>query len=160
MPNSQPKEKLTFKIGLSAVFWDKFPEYSILLNDVLIERNFIKFDIDPGGEQKVSPIKYIEFAAELEEDSKNRLQIRLENKEDNDTIENDDKTAIIKDLLLNINSIEIDDISLEQLMWDSSEFVADDPARPVLKQCVNLGWNGTYILEFTSPFYLWLLENI
>lgn len=160
MSNSQSKETLTFKIGLSATFWDKFPEYSILLNDVLIERNFLKFDISPPNEQKLSPTKYIEFTAELEEGSSNKLQIRLENKEDNDTVENDEKTAIVKDLLLNINSIEIDDISLEQLIWDCSEFVADDPARPVLKKCVNLGWNGTYTLEFTSPFYLWLLENI
>jgi len=29
-----------------------------------------------------------------------------------------------------------------------------------VKNCVNLGWNGKWVLPFTSPFYIWLLENI
>lgn len=157
---SKPKETLSFKIGLSATFWDKFPEYSILLNDVLIEKDFFKSDIQPPGAQKISPVKYIEFTIELEEESKNKLQIRLENKEDSDTVENADKTDIIKDMLLNVDSIEIDNIPLDSLLWSASKFIPDDADRPTLTQCVNLGWNGTYVIEFTSPFYLWLLENI
>ena len=147
--NNQPKETLTIKIGLTGTFWDKRPEYSVVFNGKLIERSQV------GTEQKL-----IEFPVEVEENSTCKLEIRLENKEDSDTIENNDKTIIIKDLLLNIESIEIDDISLEQLIWDASNFIPDDPARPVIPKCVNLGWNGAYTLEFTSPFYLWLLENI
>ena len=63
-------------------------------------------------------------------------------------------------MLLNIDSIEIDEIDISELKWSASEFVADDPNRPTLQECVNLGWNGSYQLKFTSPFYLWLLENM
>jgi hypothetical protein len=150
MPNSQPKETLSFKIGLSATFWDKLPEYSVLINDTLIERRCLDDD----------SIRYVEFTADLDEGTTNRLKIRLENKTDQDTIESEDKSAIVKDMLLNIKSIEIDQISINQLMWDSSKFIADSPAIPTLVKCVNLGWNGTYVLEFTTPFYLWLLENL
>lgn len=160
MQNNQPKETLSFKIGLTGVFWDKLPEYSILLNDKVITQGKIESNIQPPGEQKTSVVSYIEFTADILEDSTNRLQIRLENKEDKDTVQNEDCTEILRDMLLNIVSIEIDDIPLDQLLWDKSEFVADDSTKPTLKRCVNLGWNGTYILEFTSPFYLWLLENI
>jgi len=68
-------------------------------------------------------------------------------------------------MLLNIDDITIDDISLGNLLW-SAEYVLDHPQEyrgqtvAKLDNCVNLGWNGTYILKFTSPFYIWLLEQL
>jgi len=38
--------------------------------------------------------------------------------------------------------------------------VSEDATRPVLTNCIDLGWNGEWQLEFDSPFYIWLLENI
>ena len=149
MSNSPSKENLKIKIVLSGTFWEKLPEYSILVDDTLIERGTV------GSDPKT-----IEFETDVDEDCSHLLKIRLENKTDLDTVQNDDCTKILKDMLLNIESIEIDEVSLGQLIWDESKFVGDDPSRPELKQCVNLGWNGTYILEFTSPYYLWLLENM
>jgi len=75
-------------------------------------------------------------------------------------IQNADKTAIEKDMLLHIRSIEIDEIDLGNLLWSKSQYVGDDVTRPVLDNCVDLGWNGTWTLAFASPFYIWLLENI
>ena len=72
---------------------------------------------------------------------------------------------VIKDTLLNIDDIVIDDISLGNLLW-SAEYVLDHPQEykgqiiDHLDGCVNLGWNGTYILKFSSPFYIWLLEKL
>ena len=88
----------------------------------------------------------------------------LENKTDLDTTK-DAQGNIVNDILLNIEKIEIDDIDLGNLIWQS-EFIPDVPREyqgqtvTKLQGCVNLGWNGTYILKFTSPFYLWLLENL
>ena len=68
-------------------------------------------------------------------------------------------------MLLNIDDITIDDISLGNLLW-SAEYLLDTPQTyngqtiTKLDSCVNLGWNGSYSLKFTSPFYLWLLENM
>lgn len=146
---SQPKETLTFRIGLSGTFWDKVPQFSILIDN----QNYISGQVDS------TETKYFEFTVDLEEDKTFTLKIRLENKTDSDTVQNENKTEILKDMLLNIDQIEIDDIDLADLKWTHSEFIADDTTRPTLKKCVNLGWNGSYELKFRTPFYLWLLEN-
>jgi len=91
------------------------------------------------------------------------LKIRLENKTISDTvIENGE---VVKDMLLNIDDITIDEISLGNLLW-SAEYILDEKQTykgqeiDHLDGCVNLGWNGTYTLKFTSPFYIWLLEKL
>jgi hypothetical protein len=144
-------EKLHFKIGLSGTYWSKVPIYSILVNDTLL---FTKEITTPSDE-----VFFTEFDHELEE-GPCTLKIRLENKDWKDTVQNDDKTEILKDMLLNIVSVEIDEIELGNLIFTKSEFVGDDATRPVLDKCVNLGWNGIWTLPFDSPFYIWLLENI
>lgn len=148
MSQRQQFEALKFKIGLSGTFWDKQPNFSIFLDDSLYATGTAS-----------SNIEYICFNANLAEQLSHKLKIRLTNKSDSDTVTDTDGN-IIKDMLLNIDSIEIDDIELGQLKWSLSEFLPDDATtRPVLKNCVNLGWNGTYTLEFDSPYYLWLLEK-
>jgi len=144
-------ERLHFKIGLGGTYWKKVPVYSILINDKVIQSAKVA-----GASDEV---EIIEFDADIEEGPA-RLQIRLENKDWTDTIQNEDKTEILKDMLLNIVSVEIDEIDLGNLIFTKSEFVGDDSSRPVLDCCVNLGWNGTWTLPFDSPFYIWLLENI
>lgn len=146
---NQPKETLNFKITLSGTYWDKVPAYSVLLDSVLFAQ----------GSATKEPIT-VEFTTDVDEDKEHILEIRLENKNDSDTVENESKTAIVKDLLLNIDKIEIDEIDIAELKWSASEFIADNADRSPLKNCVNLGWNGSYKLKFSSPFYLWLLENM
>lgn len=156
MNQVQPKlEKIQFKIGLSGTYWGKKPQYEILVNDHKYHEGIIQ--LEPNQTE------FFEFTVDLEEDQDHKLQIRLVNKTDKDVVKDvDDKDnfKIVKDMLLNIDSIWIDDIELCGLMWSESRFVGDEPDRPVLNNCVNLGWNGTYILEFSSPFYIWLLEKM
>lgn len=143
-------ETLKFKIGLSGTFWNKHPAYSILINNQIVADGSIT------GEE----VQYVEFSADVSDSSDNSLTIRLENKDSTDTVQNEDKTAIVKDMLLNIDSIEIDEISLGTLLWSASTYTPDDSQFPETKNCVNLGWNGSYTIKFNSPFYLWLLENM
>ena len=139
------KENLNFKIILSGTYWDKKPEYDILLNETVMAHGF-------ADDNNV-----IEFTADLEEDTRHTLCVRLLNKQDTDTIENEDKTAIVKDMILNIDDISIDGISIGTLKWTHSRYLANGK---IHENCVNLGWNGDWVLEFDSPFYIWLLENI
>lgn len=145
-------ETLTFKIGLSGTYWDKKPAYSVLIDGVEQAAGIISSDNDT--------VEYKEFTANLVDDQQHTLSVRLNNKTNDDTIQNDDKTEIVKDMLLNICSVEIEGLELGQMKWDSSVFVADDYERPTMTGCVNLGWNGTYSITFSCPFYLWLLENM
>jgi hypothetical protein len=146
------KEKLHFNIGMSATWWSKKLKYSVLINDTLVKNGEVTTDSDE--------IFFIEFDYQFEENTNNKLSIRLDNKTIEDTIENDDKTFILKDMLLHINSLSIDEIDVGQLKWLNSQFVGDEKDRPILKNCVDLGWNGAWEFPFDSPFYIWLLENM
>ena len=144
-------EKLHFKISLSGTYWSKQPVYIILVNDDVIKTDTITTASDE--------VFVVEFDKELTEGPAT-LKIRLENKDNSDTVQNEDKTEILKDILLNIVDIEIDNIDLGTLKYSKSQFVGDDLTRSVMNECVNLGWNGTWTLSFESPFYIWLLENL
>jgi hypothetical protein len=146
------EEKLSFVVALSGTFWDRRPQFSIWLDDHLII----------ASEIASTAIQPVAFERTIDEGA-HTLKIRLENKNNSDTVlENGE---VVKDMLLNIDDIMIDDISLGNLLW-SAEYVLDHPQEyrgqtiTKLDNCVNLGWNGTYILKFTSPFYIWLLEQL
>jgi hypothetical protein len=146
------EEKLSFVISLSGTYWDRRPQFSIWLDDHVV----VQSEITSSAEQIVS------FERKVNE-GPHELKIRLENKADADTvIENGE---VVRDMLLNIDDITIDDISLGNLLW-SAEYILDKKriykGQEVdhLDGCVNLGWNGTYTLKFTSPFYIWLLEKL
>lgn len=146
-------EKLSFKISLTGTFWDKRPNYSVYINDALIEQKDIENE----------SVHEIQFNREVEEDQEHELKIRLNNKEDADTVV--ENGEIVKDMLLNIDGIEIDDIDIGNLRW-TAEYLLDTPREyqgktvDHIDNCVNLGFNGSYILKFTSPFYVWLLEKL
>ena len=146
------EENLQFKISLTGTYWDKKPQFSVWLDDHVV----IQSEIASKSEQ------IINFERRITE-GPHQLKIRLEDKTDTDTvIENDE---VVKDMLLNINDITFDDISLGNLLW-SAEYILDKPqiykgqTIDHLDGCVNLGWNGTYTLKFSSPFYIWLLEKL
>jgi hypothetical protein len=153
---SESTENLKFKIGLSATYFDKKPNYAVFINDKEICTQTVTVDSDETF--------YIEFEESIDENTENTIFVKLLNKQPNDTVTNDGK--IVQDMLLNIESIEIDEIDLGPLVWAASTYVPDHPQKfngeiiKELKNCVNLGWNGAYSLKFSSPFYIWLLENI
>ena len=154
-------EKIHFKIKLSGTYWDKRPHYVILVDDQECVNAHISKESDA--------VEYVEFDCKVEEDAKHVLRIRFDNKTKEDTVtdvSDPDNHIIVKDMLLNLLDIEVDDIELGTLAQMSSVFKYDEPqdfptpGATELPHCVNFGFNGTYELEFSSPFYLWLLENI
>ena len=151
-------ETVNFKITLSGAFHDKRPSFSIWVDDQVAVQSELP-DQDPHS---------FTFSRELAE-GEHQLKIRLENKSPSDVIKDDpdniDSFNIVKDMILNIDDIEIEDINLGHLKW-AAEYLLDEPQEyqgqtiTHLDHCVNLGWNGTYILKFSSPFYVWLLEKL
>jgi hypothetical protein len=147
-------EKLHFKIGLSGTYWGKKPQYSILINDATVVAST---QVSVARDE----VFFVEFDHDVVE-GPTKLIVRFENKESTDTLKDDETRedyTIVDDMLLNIESIEIDEIDLGNLLY-TAKFIGDDPARPVLDKCKHMGWNGAWTLEFASPFYIWLLENI
>lgn len=75
----------------------------------------------------------------------------------------DESGNIIADEIVEINEIDIDDININQLFFDKAKYRHDfngtkDPIND--RFFGTMGCNGVISFEFTTPFYLWLLENM
>ena len=112
----------------------------------------------------------IEFEHEFEEDKSYNFIIDRLGKKKNQTVVKDGK--IVKDQLLHIKSVEIDEIDIGSLVyegiykpeypepWATQQAEAGNKLPETLKNVTKMGHNGTWTFTFTSPFYMWLLENL
>lgn len=70
---------------------------------------------------------------------------------------------IIKDATLTISNIVIDDININQLFLDKCVYTHDfNGTQPEIQDTFHgiAGCNGTISFKFSTPIYLWLLENM
>ena len=156
-------ENLKFKIQLYATFWNKLPTCEIFIDD----KSHWKGEI-AGTEQE--PIT-VEFESVLEQNKEYKLSIHRQGKDKGQTVVND-KGDILKDQLLNIKSIEIDNIDIGALVyegvytpeypepWATQQRQQGMELPETFKNTTQMGHNGTWTFKFTSPFYMWLLENL
>jgi len=156
-------EQINFKIQLHGTGWDDvYPECVVYINDQIqwhgnvINNTTVEFDID------------------LEDDSKYELKIQYLNRNTELDVVRDDTGNIVKNRQFEIESIHIDDIELDHynILFTQGEtsFVdyhyaqlhKQDPDAYPLVQTGNtvLGAECTWSLKFTTPFYIWLLENL
>ena len=156
-------EKLKFKLELCATMWDKSPVAEILLND----NSYFKGDITSTEDKPQS----IEFMHECEEGKDYELIIKRSGKDKNQTVVND-KGDLLKDQLLHIKSIEIDEIDLGALVyegvytpeypepWATQQREAGTELPESFNNVSRMGHNGTWRFKFESPFYMWIVENL
>jgi len=155
-------ESLKFKIQLYAQYWDKPPIAEILIGD----QSKFKQEIT-GTEQNPN---LVEFLHDLNEGQEYKFIIHRSNKDNSQTMVENDK--IVKDQLLFIKSIEIDEIDLGGLIyeglyypeypepWAAQQKELGNTLPVYIKNVTSMGHNGRWELTFTSPFYMWLLENL
>ena len=155
-------EKLKFKLELWAEYWDKAPRANILIND------HSHFNKEITGTEKEPTV--IEFEHELTEGEKYRLVIERSGKDNKQTVV--ENGQIIKDQLLHIKSIEIDEIDIGALVyegvytpeypepWATQQRQSGKELPESFKNVTVIGHNGRWVLSFESPFYMWLLENL
>lgn len=144
MSNPEP---INVSLTLSGTYWKDKPQAKVYLD------NNVLFD----GE--ISDPVSITWDQELSE-GQHKLVIKMYNKDKFQTvIENGE---VVKDSLINIEKIAFDGIDLGYLAQSLSIYHPNEqPGVPaVVKNCVNLGWNGTWELTFNTPVYIWLLENL
>jgi len=166
-------ELLKFEITLSGTYWDRRPEFDILVDDQVVHSGQItRASSGRGlpGSNTLLPLdpehaQVIEFQCELEP-GEHVLSIHFKNKSADQTTGFIKEHAWLRDMLLTVEKITIDDIDLQNLIYSQSEYVLDQPQIingqkiEALQNCVCLGWNGTYRIRFLSPFYMWLLEKL
>lgn len=141
-------EEVEIKIDLSSAQWkNRYPGARVYIDNKLIHEGLIL------KEQSI-------LWKGLLEENNHKIVIEMYNKQDGDTVL-DDQNNILKDVILNIDNISIDDIDLDQLLHTNSEYFPNSKFAPAtVKECVNLGWNGRWELSFGVPTYLWFLENL
>tara|TARA_B100000809_G_scaffold241932_1_gene265580 strand:- start:88 stop:513 length:426 start_codon:yes stop_codon:yes gene_type:complete len=138
---------MKFHIILYADYWHKAPQVKVDINNDVIWKGIV-------NQNSPNNARVIEFEKEIPDDEEIKLNIILEDKTDDQTVIEDGKT--IKDQLLHIKNIEIDDIDIEDLIWEATYTPKNKTPQ---KRTTCLGINGTWTLKFKSPFYLWLLER-
>jgi len=155
-------EKLKFKLELYSTYWDKTPRAEILIN------SHSHFNQTITGTEKEPTV--IEFEHELKEGEQYSLILERSGKDNRQTVV--ENGQIIKDQLLHIKSIEIDEIEIGALVysglytpqypepWASQQRQAGNALPESFKNVTTIGHNGRWELGFTSPFYMWLLENL
>lgn len=95
-------------------------------------------------------------------DSEHQLKWVLSGKTDQHTQIND-QGNIIKDALIIVTDVGFDDIKLGHCFSELSTYQHDfnGHGQSVTETFNNhMGCNGTVTLDFTTPVYLWLLENM
>ena len=112
-------------------------------------------------------IKHVTGSTELsysipDDDGQHELKFILKNKLPEHT-SIDENGNILKDALLSITQLEFDGIKLGQMLNDLARYQHNynGTGQTVDESFAGfMGCNGTVSLKFTTPVYLWLLENM
>lgn len=91
------------------------------------------------------------------------LKIVLKDKEHKHTTIDDTTGEILEDSLLEIKDIAIDDMNIDYIFYTNSKYTHNfnDSGDLITDQFYGtLGCNGEVVFNFSTPFYLWLLEHI
>ena len=75
----------------------------------------------------------------------------------------DDQGNIVKDALLTVRNIKLDEIDISEIVTNKAKYHHNfNGSQPLLEDKFfgDLGCNGQVALEFTTPVYIWLLENV
>lgn len=98
----------------------------------------------------------------VDDDGEHEIRWILKNKTQNHT-QIDEQGNIIKDSRIRIQSLNFDGIELGHVLVTNSTYRHDHngTTEPFDDQFYGeMGCNGTVSLKFTTPIYLWLLENL
>ena len=97
-----------------------------------------------------------------EEEGNHELRFVMQNKQPDHT-QIDEAGNIVRDARIVIRNIAFDDIPLGQLVIDHATYTHNfngTGETTTQKFYGEMGCNGTVSLKFTTPIYLWLLENM
>ena len=147
-------EKIKFKI-----------ELGIITHDDVKEHPFVNISVNgyPKFGEILKRDKTVEFYVEIEENTENSFTIEYYNKDPKiDVIL--DGNDIIKDKRVEIKSLTLNDIELDFFAFDTPDTLCyeslDGKQKHFGFDATKLSWNGRTTLKFTTPIYIWILENL
>lgn len=105
--------------------------------------------------------KHVEHVV-VDDNKEHELRIEISGKHKMHT-KIDEQGNIIKDVVVNIKNITVDGIDISQLFMEKVVYKHTfNGTQPEIQDSFYgaAGCNGTISLKFTTPIYLWLLENM
>ncbi len=149
-------EKINIKVDLS-----------IITHDAVQEHPFVNLSLNgyPQFGQICENDTVIDIDVEIEDNTTNFLTIEYMNKDAiHDVVLGEDEVPVA-DKRVEINSISFDDIELDFFQLLDSETFKYESIDPQGSDthgfdATKLSWNGKTTLKFSTPIYIWLLENL
>ncbi len=142
-------------------------DLSIVTHDAVSEHPFVNISLNgyPQFGEICEQDTVVDIDVEIEDGTQNFLTIEYMNKDAKQDVQIGHDGAISKDKRVEINSISFDDIELDFFQMtdpDTFKYEAIDPegAGTTGYDATKLSWNGKTTLHFTTPIYIWLLENL
>jgi hypothetical protein len=123
----------------------------------------IKVNNDTRWSSTITEITPIEVDITSNDDEEVKVEFVLSGKTTEHTTV-DENGKIISDARLQVENIAIDEIALDEILENQKlpyYHNFNGNGKDTVDQFLNvLGCNGTAEFKFTTPFYLWLLENM
>ena len=143
-------DKITVKFDLTSSDYAAALGFDVLLDDkVLLSIEHVK---------EATPV-----SVEIDDDEgKHEFKFVMKNKTQEHTVI-DNNNNITKDAMLSIANVTFDDIKLGQMFIEQCVYhhSFNGSQAPIEDQFFgDMGCNGYVSLQFTTPIYLWLLENM
>lgn len=129
------------------------PQAELILTIILDDQTVFEQTI-------TEPVKFYHTLSDAE--AEHELKFVLKNKRPEHT-KIDSEGNIVEDACIVINNIEFDALELGQIVPTLARYTHDfngTGAETQDKFYSHMGCNGTVSLKFTTPVYLWLLENM
>jgi hypothetical protein len=149
-------EKVNIKVDLS-----------IITHDAVSEHPFVNISLNgfPQFGEICKRDTVVEFDVEIEDDTENFLTIEYMNKDAKIDVVLGEGGMPVADKRIEINSISFDDIELDFFQLADPDTFKYEPIDPEGEEATGfdatkLAWNGKTTLRFTTPVYVWLLENL
>ena len=142
-------------------------DLSIITHDAVSEHPFINISLNgfPQFGEICEKNTLVEIDVEIEDDTENFLTIEYNNKNAKQDVVLGGDGVPVADKRIEINSISFDDIELDFFQLKDPDTFKYEPIDPEgIKttgfDATKLAWNGKTTLRFTTPIYIWLLENL
>ena len=139
-------------------------KFEISSTDTAVELGIQVWINDLCVHQQSHVTETYQFRHEIDDDEEKSYQLKIVMT--GKTVEHtqlDDDGNIVKDAMLSIRNISLDDLNIDKLVHTLATYQHDfNGTQP---QCLDeffgdMGCNGSVVLEFTTPSYLWLLEHM
>jgi hypothetical protein len=142
-------------------------DLSIITHNAVSEHPFVNIGINgfPQFGEICEKDTVVDIDVEIEDNTENFLTIEYMNKDPKQDIVLGEDGVPVADKRIEINSVSFDDIELDFFQLTDPDTFKYEPIDPegidaAGFDATKLAWNGKTTLRFTTPVYIWLLENL